>query len=574
MHEFVFQNPSALMWLLLVPVLLLVFYATHRWRHRLALFDSKQGSQQKWGPIFSLLSVVFAILALARPGFDPVPREVFSSGRDVVFLLDVSKSMLAEDILPSRLERAKMAIMSTLDTLNVSDRVALVLFSGSATVISPLTNDFSFFRKSVMEASRHSVALGGTKLSAALIKSSEKVFTEDSKGVLDVVVLTDGEDQDSDLDLAVKVLNKNESQLILVGFGDRLVGSRIKQKDGTFLVEDDREVWTKMKSGVLEALAEKCTDGLFLDVGTKSINLGDVYQQIVKHKSNKKASKGKQLRYRELYQYFLFVSIVLLVCAGGYSSRKSRKLKLPLLLILFGCSSLLNAADLDGFGSHVEEMEKAAQNMASYIVASRATVEPEVLNKLNSIEAYNQGCEFLEKKSYFKALLYFDWAEKTKHQDDHDFEIRYNRATCYFYISKKGEELGVLKESIANAKNALKAYQSLFLNYPHNQKLLVALEATYLQQQNLLDQMSDKSQEQADNNEDSDNNSDEEGDEEGESNKDAESSDKMEVGKPTDKAKKMEGSLKTPEDILQEEMENNAQRDKGDENSKPMKNDW
>ena len=300
MSSFIFQNPDALFGILLLPILAILIFKSARWRQGLGLANSLENRPQIRAQILTFFSVLLGILALARPGYNPQPRPVFDSGRDVLFLLDVSNSMLAEHVLPSRLARAKMAITSTLDTLDLNDRVALVLFSGSATVVSPLTSDFSFFRKSVLEASRHSIALGGTKLSAALLKSCEKVFTEESKGNIDVIVLTDGEDQDSELDSAVEALNKNETQLILVGFGDRQMGSRLKQKDGTFLVEDGQEVWTKMESRVLENLAEQCTDGIFLDVGTKNINLGDVYQQIVKHKSTKKANKNKQLRYREL----------------------------------------------------------------------------------------------------------------------------------------------------------------------------------------------------------------------------------------------------------------------------------
>ena len=575
MSGFIFQNPSALLWLFSLPILALLIFTSSRWLKGLALTTDIKNRQRLRVQILMLISVVFAILALARPSNNPQPQTVFSSGRDVLFLLDVSKSMLADDILPSRLERAKMAIISTLDSLTLNDRVALVLFSGTATVVSPLTNDFSFFRKSVSEASRRSVAIGGTKLSSALVKSSEKVFTEDSKGNIDVIVLTDGEDQDSDLNLAVDALNKNGSQLILVGFGDRQIGSRLKQKDGTFLVENGEEIWTKMKSRVLETLAEQCTGGIFLDVGTKNINLGEVYQQIVKHKTTKKANKNKQFRYSELYQYFLFIAILLLAWAGVASNRKRNHANQAVLLFFLVGTSFSSAAEADGYDSGFEVMEKRAQNMAKYIVASREKVDQEELNILDSMTAYNMGYDLLQAESYFKALSYFTWAEKSKHAKDHDFRIRYNRATCYYHIAKMAEKLGVLKESITNVESALEAYQTLFLTYPHHQKLLTALEATHLYHQRLLDKISEATKDESQkNSEDGDSDSDEEGDEESDTDKDSESAKKMEAGKPSDKSKKMEESTKSPEDILQEEMENNAQRDKGDDDSKPMKKDW
>ncbi|MCK5834171.1 MAG: VWA domain-containing protein [Lentisphaeria bacterium] len=573
MSDFTFQTPSSLLWILSLPILILIILMTMRWLNGLALSNSTGRRRHLRAQTLILLSILLAIMALARPGNDPQPRRVFSSGRDVVFLLDVSRSMLADDILPSRLERAKMAIISTLDALTLNDRVALVLFSGSATVVSPLTNDFSFFRKSVFEASRHSVSLGGTKLSAALVKSSEKVFTEDSKGTIDVIVLTDGEDQDSDLALAVETLNKKETQLILVGLGDRRIGSRLKQKDGTFLIEDGQEVWTTMKSSVLKKLAVQCTDGIYLDVGTKNINLGDVYQEIIKHKANKKEDKNKQLRYNELYQYFLFLSIVLLAWSSFPGKQKVHKGKGTLLLFLLFSSTFLNASEVGDAGFN--EMEKRAQNMAKYIVASRGKVNQEELDGLNSIEAYNFGCNLLKIESYFKALYYFNWAEKSKHKTLHDFKIRYNQATCYYRIAKLAERLGVLQEAFTNVTNALEVYQSIFTTDPHNKKLLIALEATHLYHNSLLEKLNEEAEDAADSDsENGDSDSEEEGDEESETEKEAKVSENRQAGKPSDKAQKIPESMKSPEEILQEEIENNAKRDKGDDDLKPMKKDW
>jgi tetratricopeptide (TPR) repeat protein len=575
MNSFVFQDWLAFLWLLGLLPLLFVVFRTNCWRKSLPLITPSIFLQKKRSTNLLVIALLLAVLALARPGNHPQLQEVFGSGRDVVFLLDVSKSMLAEDVLPSRLARAKMAINSTLETLGLNDRVALVLFSGSASVVSPLTSDFEFFRKSVDEASRHSVSLGGTNLSEALLKCTEKVFTEESLGGIDVIVLTDGEDQDSKLDLAVEALNKIETQLILVGFGDTRLGSRIKQKNGSFLVEEGEEVWTKMQSGVLRELAQKCHNGVFLEVGTKNLDLGRVYQQIVKHHSKKSASKGTQFHYTELYQIVLFISTILILVSLFYSVWKLPKSRMPLVVLLGLFSTLLNAAEADGSDSSLAELEKKVQNMTKYIVASRVKVDPEVLKTLSAREAYNQGCDQVNKKNYFKALIYFKWAKKSKFSKSDEFAIGYNIGTCYYEMARLAEKFGVLKEALSNIKKALIAYKTLFQAYPHHSKLLYALEASYLYQDELKQLAGKESQQSAKSQgEDDDSASDDEGDEESDSQDEGESSDKMESGQPSDQSPQQQESLKSPEQILQEEIENNAKRQQEEDDGKPMKNDW
>ena len=104
--------------------------------------------------------LVLAVLAIARPSWNQKEVSVSRKGRDVVFVVDVSRSMLAEDLYPNRLARARLAMLDALLVID-GDRVGLVAFAGSSVIKCPLTLDYSFFRQAVDELSPDSVSVGG-----------------------------------------------------------------------------------------------------------------------------------------------------------------------------------------------------------------------------------------------------------------------------------------------------------------------------------------------------------------------------------------------------------------------------
>ena len=136
-------------------------------------------------------------------------------GRDLVFILDVSNSMLAEDVIPNRLERSKIAISECIDTL-VNHRVGLVAFAGSATIKCPLTLDYDFFNTMLTKVGANSAAQGGTRIADAILKTCDKLFSDSRKGYKDIILISDGGDQGKTIDKAVEVLNEQNIKLILL----------------------------------------------------------------------------------------------------------------------------------------------------------------------------------------------------------------------------------------------------------------------------------------------------------------------------------------------------------------------
>jgi len=157
-----------LLWLVL-PICALFIYASYQRKKLLQRFVADMilaknkspvsKSRRTFKQVLVVLAFMMVVLALARPAWNKKEIVVKRQGRDVVFMLDVSRSMLADDLLPNRLEHAKLAILDTVDLLQ-GDRVALVVFAGKAIVRCPLTLDYGFFRMMLDDVSVDSAPVG------------------------------------------------------------------------------------------------------------------------------------------------------------------------------------------------------------------------------------------------------------------------------------------------------------------------------------------------------------------------------------------------------------------------------
>jgi Ca-activated chloride channel family protein len=313
-----------LLWLL--PILLGFFlYVARRRRRALETFIeaglvdrvgvSVSRVRRRWKGALTLLAVLFLVLGLTRPGWNPKPKTIERRGRDVVFLLDVSKSMLAEDLAPNRLERAKLAILDCVERLQ-GDRVALVAFAGTSAVKCPLTLDYGFFRMMLEGVSTDSIARGGTMIGDALRTTLDEVFDDEEKKYKDIILITDGEDHDSFPVEAAKEAGERGIRLIAIGLGDENEGRRIPITDAeghrTFLTYKGREVWSKLDADTLRKMVNATPGGKYLNVATGTFDLGDVYTKLIAT-AEKKDLEAKTVRqYEEKFQIFLGIAFCLM----------------------------------------------------------------------------------------------------------------------------------------------------------------------------------------------------------------------------------------------------------------------
>jgi Ca-activated chloride channel family protein len=294
---------------------------------RLSSLDRRR---RLWKQVLILLSLAFFALALARPGWNPRPLQVRQEGRDVVFAVDVSLSMLAQDLAPNRLKRATLAILDTLPSL-YGNRVAVVAFAGSATVVCPLTRDYGFFAWAVEGLTPASTDTAGTLIGDAIRKICADVFDPQEKRFKDLILISDGEDLGSYPVEAAAAAGAQGVRIISIGIGDDTKGSLIpiSERDGAtaYLTYQGREVWSRMQPDTLRQAALATPGGRFLNAATGAFDLGAIYRQVVADEEKRDLGPVEIIRYTEQFQIFLLAVLLLLVLEAvlGEQARRAKE---------------------------------------------------------------------------------------------------------------------------------------------------------------------------------------------------------------------------------------------------------
>jgi Ca-activated chloride channel family protein len=269
-----------------------------------------------------VVALALIALALARPQWNPTPREVTRHGRDVVFLIDVSRSMLARDLAPDRLGRAKVWVGDLVGSIE-GDRVALVAFAGAAVVKCPLTLDHAFFALTLAELSPESVPVGGTNIGDAIRKVMADVFAIDPDAPTshrDIILITDGEDQQSLPVDAAAAAGRAGVRIIALGLGSDESGATIPVEDRgggeRQLTYQGRTVQSRQDSGQLAQIAAASAGGVYLNVGTGTINLDRVYADLVGSAAQATTAESTAMKHDEGFQWLLLPAVLVLAMEG------------------------------------------------------------------------------------------------------------------------------------------------------------------------------------------------------------------------------------------------------------------
>jgi Ca-activated chloride channel family protein len=262
--------------------------------------------------IFILLSLLLGILAAANLRKPDKSSTEKRAGIDIMVALDVSKSMLSQDIKPTRLDRAKQLINLLVNRLG-DNRIGLVLFAGQAIIQMPLTDDASAASMYVANASSQIVPLQGTNIASALMLCNESLKTNEKKYKA-VILISDGEDHDPDAEKTAKELSKNGIVIYTVGIGspagsfimDPATGENKKDIDGNLVV-------SKLNEEELKSIA-KATDGAYFRLDNRNSAVADIGNDIDKMEkkiisSNTPANKN----YEAFFPFFLIPMLLLLV---------------------------------------------------------------------------------------------------------------------------------------------------------------------------------------------------------------------------------------------------------------------
>ena len=260
-------------------------------------------------------------VSILDPRWGTKYKEVEQKGIDTFFVLDVSRSMLAQDVRPNRLDGATTAISDVLDVMG-SDRAGLVTVAGDAAVSVPLTLDYASLRLALDDVSPRSVKRGGTMIGDG-IRLAQQSFTDDVQDHKAVIVLTDGEDMGSFPAEAAAEAAAAGILIYTVGIGDPITGSRIpttRYGQPAFIEHEGKEVWSTMNAEELTNVAS-AGGGAFVPAGTANLDLASIYAQRIASDSGKSFDSVKLEQFIPRFQWFAIPALLLFLGDGWLSLR-------------------------------------------------------------------------------------------------------------------------------------------------------------------------------------------------------------------------------------------------------------
>lgn len=331
---FRFANPEYLIALWLIPALIVLFVLFNRNRKRLLekfadkdihkfIMYSYSGAKSKFK--FALILVVLSLLIIAfsNPQVGTKMQEVKQTGIDVYILLDVSRSMAAEDIKPNRLEKAKYQISNLIQKLR-GDRIGLIVFSGDAYIQFPLTTDYSAANLFLSAVDFNSVPQPGTAIASAInmaVQSFDSAATDKA-----IILITDGEDHEGDIDAAVDEATELEIKIYTIGLGSPdglpipVYDNRGKQV-GFKQDNNGQTVLTRLNENILREIADN-GNGKYYRGNNYEDYLDKIYSDLSTLEQAEFGVK-KVTDYEDRFYYFLIPAIILLIIELFITDKRS-----------------------------------------------------------------------------------------------------------------------------------------------------------------------------------------------------------------------------------------------------------
>jgi Ca-activated chloride channel family protein len=329
-----FADKSYLLLLILIPLLTLFFYITFKKRKEslnmlltdvnLLSLSEVNLNVYKVKNVLLLFGVFFIVLALARPQYGIENHTVVKESSEIVLALDVSKSMLAQDFKPSRLEKAKSIIVDVVRA-NPGEKMGVVVFSSDAMWQCPMTYDLQALKIFLEDVDADVLPNGGTQIGDAIILACKALSGRVSKSKV-MLLVSDGEDHDSKIDDAISIAKKNKLKVICVAIGTK-EGSPVPVLDETGKLKDyikdnsGQVVVSKVNFDLLQRVSEE-TGGKFFDASNKSIS----YDLIKTVKALDKDNNGiDQINNKkDRFQIFILLGLICFIVAFVYPVRCKR----------------------------------------------------------------------------------------------------------------------------------------------------------------------------------------------------------------------------------------------------------
>lgn len=459
-----------------------------------------------WKMLLFSCGIAAIIIGIARPRWGLYFQDVQNYGRDVVVLLDLSKSMLAEDVQPTRIERAKKDIEDLVDALK-GDRIALVAFAGRVETRCPLTLDYNFFKWALDECHPGVVALGGTAIGDA-IREGIKLFDkeeEDSRRTKAILLITDGEDHETAPLEAAKLARKNNITIFTIGFGDDKQGARIPVTTAGGRKEylrdsEGRIVWSRLNDQLLRQISLATKGGVYFPVKTRNINMVGVYRDYIAQMEAKVHQSAKKPQKRDRFQIFVLLGFIILLLESLVmeGSLRAKVTVLIMCVVLCGCSG----EDNEAFS--LNEQARKLYQSGEYEKAKEKFQEAEVASPENSTVLYNIANALYKQKKWKEAKDYYQQSTyNVKNNNEQLFRTAFNEGCTYFREAQELMEknsnkiqdiINLLQQSLRHFRKALQ-YQKEDAATLHNLRFVKLILKNYLDKLHKKQQEQQKKQE-------------------------------------------------------------------------------
>lgn len=315
--------------LLIIPIMIIGFLFLKTWKKNIQKKYISENLLQFLSPnisnfkprikmLFLILFILFSTIALVNPKIGTELKTVKREGVDIVFALDVSKSMLAEDIAPNRLEKAKRIVSEIINTLN-NDRVGVIAYAATALPILPITDDYSTAKTFLQSLNTDMLSSQGTAIIQS-INLAQKFYDDEDQTNRVLCILSDGEDHEVERQNLLELAEQSGITIITIGLGS-VKGAPIPIKENNIVKsykkdENGDVVVTKLNTQLLNTIANS-SSGIYIE----GLNTELVVEEISKRlkEMDKKEFESKQfVAYKDQFQWFisfaiLFLSLELLV---------------------------------------------------------------------------------------------------------------------------------------------------------------------------------------------------------------------------------------------------------------------
>jgi Ca-activated chloride channel family protein len=332
-----FANSEYLWALLVIPLFVLLFFVVNRWKKRaFAAFGDKQvvsgmipevSFSRPWIKfILFIAAYAFLIVGAADPQIGSRIEEEKKKGADLMILLDVSNSMLAQDMTPNRLENAKQAIAQLIDNLH-SDRIGIIVFAGEPYVQLPMTTDYSAAKLFLNTISTDMVPTQGTAIGAAIDMGMKSFDFKDGTGKA-MIIITDGENHEDDAVVAAKEAAGKEVMVNVIGMGSANGAPMPIYQNGKQVGFRTDSAGHTVISKLSEDMCKEITaagQGAYVRATNANTGLNIIMDQI--SKVQRKTYDSKSFKdFEDRFQFLIGFAFLLLIVEFFISNRKSLKL--------------------------------------------------------------------------------------------------------------------------------------------------------------------------------------------------------------------------------------------------------